>query len=285
MTLAQKVEAGAKIDLAQIDAGATAGLDKKEAPSRLDALGEELAHLQPLMYAAGTHSLLVVLQGMDTSGKDGVIRHVFTYLNPEGCHVQSFKAPTADELAHDFLWRVHQVTPGRGSVTVFNRSHYEDVLIARVHNLVPREVWQERYEQINNFENLLLANKTIILKFFLHISKDEQEKRLLAREQEIEKAWKLAPADWQERNYWDDYQAAYQIAVERCSTAIAPWHIVPANKKWFRNIAVAELIVDALRPFEKEWTDHLSRQSALRVEELKRYRAELKKGKPGNGKK
>jgi len=285
MTLVQKVEAGQKIDLSQIDAGTTAGLEKKAAVERLAALGEELAHLQQLLYAAGTHSVLVVLQGMDTSGKDGVIRHVFTHMNPEGCHVESFKAPTADELAHDFLWRVHRATPGRGNVTVFNRSHYEDVLIARVHNLVPREVWQERYAQINDFEKLLLANKTIVLKFFLHISKDEQEKRLLAREQEIEKAWKLSPADWQERNYWDDYQAAYKVVLEQCSTQAAPWLIVPANKKWFRNIAVAEAIVEALRPFEGDWTSYLSKQSKLRVEELKRYRAGLKKSQKTNVKK
>ena len=184
----------------------------------LQKLSDELSELQELLTAAQQQSLLVVLQGMDTSGKDGTIRHVLSHVNPQGCDVHSFKEPTQEELAHDFLWRVHKVTPAKGEMGIFNRSHYEDVLVARVHNLVPEKVWSRRYEEINNFEQLLSQNGMIMLKFFLHISYDEQERRLLAREQDKDKSWKLSAEDWEDRKYWKDYEQAYEDALSKCST-------------------------------------------------------------------
>ena len=266
------VEETSKVLLSQIDTTQTAGLQKEEGQKQFAAVGEELTRLQELLYAAGIHSLLVVLQGMDTAGKDGTIRNVGRFINPQGCRVESFKVPTPEELAHDFLWRVHKVTPGRGQVTIFNRSHYEDVLAARVLSLVPEDLWRKRYEQINLFEKLLAENNTIIVKFFLHICRNEQEKRLLAREEKPEKAWKLSVGDWENRNLWDDYQAAYQDAINNCSTEYAAWHIVPADKKWFRNLAVAQTLVETLRKHEAGWSDVLSAQSKERLQELQAYR-------------
>ena len=268
-----KVKPDKKFHLAEIETNTSAGLTKETASEKLTPLGEELNRLQELLYAAGTHSLLVILQGMDTSGKDGAIRGVMKYFNPQGCRVESFKAPSSEELAHDFLWRVHKVTPSRGVVGVFNRSHYEDVLAVRVQKLVPEKVWKARYDQINNFEELLTQNNTIIVKCFLHISKDEQEKRLLAREAEVEKAWKLAVGDWQQRRLWDDYQIAYENAIGKCSTPAAPWFVLPADKKWFRNLALAEVLVETLKPYEKEWHGVLDVRSRKSLEELKAYRA------------
>src|SRR5690242_14645991 len=206
--------------------------DRDSAEQELQTLSNELSELQELLAAAQKNSFLVVLQGMDTSGKDGTIRHVLSHVNPQGCDVHSFKAPTAEELAHDFLWRVHKVTPGKGVMGIFNRSQYEDVLVVRVHNLVPEKVWSRRYAEISHFEQLLANSGMIILKFFLYISSDEQERRLLAREQDIDKAWKISSADWAERKYWNDYQEAYEDALSRCSSDEAPWYIVPANHKW-----------------------------------------------------
>ncbi len=220
--------------------------------------------LQELLSAASEQRVLIVLQGRDTSGKDGTIRVVMGPLNSLGCNVASFKVPTSHELSHDFLWRIHQQTPGKGEITIFNRSHYEDVLVVRVHNLAPKKVWKARYEQIRNFEQLLVDTNTIVLKFYLHISKKEQEERLLEREQDKTKAWKLSVGDWKEREFWDDYAVAYEDAINKCSTKDAPWHIVPANKKWFRNLAVAEAIVEALKPYQKSW---LKKLDAIGVEE------------------
>ena len=194
---------------------------------------------------------------MDTSGKDGTIRHVLSHVNPQGCDVHAFKEPTQEELAHDFLWRVHKVTPAKGEMGIFNRSHYEDVLVARVHNLVPEKVWSSRYEEINNFEQLLSQNGMIILKFFLHISYDEQERRLLAREQDKDKSWKLSAEDWEDRKYWKDYEKAYEDALSKCSTDEAPWYIVPGNHKWYRNLAVAHTIVHIMRQYKDEWKTEL----------------------------
>ncbi len=219
------------------------------------------------------HSLLVVLQGMDTSGKDGTIRHVFSQVNPQGCEVRSFKAPTNREQAHDFLWRIHRGTPGRGIITIFNRSHYEDVLVVRVHNLVPEKVWSRRYVAINNFERLLAQNGMIILKFYLHISNEEQEKRLLARQKDKTKAWKLSAADWAERKYWGAYQEAYEDALSRCSTDEAPWYIVPANKKWSRDLLVARTLVDTLRQYKDQLLDKLvlrGEQELARIEQIQK---------------
>ncbi|MFL5667049.1 MAG: polyphosphate kinase 2 family protein, partial [Ktedonobacteraceae bacterium] len=249
-----KVEEGSKVNLKDYDPNYTdKHVDSDDAKQELADLGEALSDLQELLAAAQHHSLLIVLQGMDTSGKDSTIRHVFSHVNPQGCYVHSFKEPTPEELAHDFLWRVHKATPGKGVMGIFNRSHYEDVLVARVHKLVPEKVWNQRYAEINHFEQLLANSKTIILKFFLHISSDEQERRLLAREKDKDKAWKLSAADWAERKYWDDYQQAYEDALSRCSTDEAPWYIVASNHKWFRNLAVGQALVHTMRKYKDEW--------------------------------
>lgn len=272
-SLATRIKSGQNVALSKIETTPPEKWDKEKAKTELDALGEELGRLQELLYAAGTHSLLLVLQGMDTSGKDGAIRGVMKYVNPQGCRVESFKTPSQKELAHDFLWRVHQVAPEKGMIAVFNRSHYEDVLIVRVKKLASPEVWKERFGAINNFETLLAQNNTIIVKCFLHISKAEQEARLLAREAEIEKAWKLSVFDWQERKLWSDYQKAYADALSKCSPPDAPWLVVPADKKWFRNVVIAQALVEALRPHEAAWSGVLQARSQKSVEELKAFRA------------
>jgi PPK2 family polyphosphate:nucleotide phosphotransferase len=246
MSYAHKIPPGKKVKLADYDPDADGGLAKEAGREQFAKLNAELDVLQEELYAAGQHAVLMVLQGLDTSGKDGTIRNVMLNLNPQGCRVESFKVPTEEELAHDFLWRVHKVAPRKGMFGVFNRSHYEDVLVVRVHNLAPKEVWQARYEQINHFEELLAASGTIVIKFFLHISKDEQEQRLLEREQDLTKAWKLSAGDWREREHWDAYTAAYEDVLRNCSTKAAPWYVVPANHKWYRNLAVSEVLVDTL---------------------------------------
>ncbi|MBE2239740.1 MAG: polyphosphate kinase 2 family protein [Caldilineaceae bacterium] len=219
---------------------------KKEGEAALPPLNTRLETLQELLYAEGKHKLLIVLQGMDTSGKDGVIRHVFEGVNPQGVSVASFKAPTPLELAHDYLWRVHQQTPARGQIVIFNRSHYEDVLVVRVHNLVPPEVWKRRYAQINAFEQQLAEEGTTILKFFLHISKEEQKQRLQKRLDDPEKQWKFSTGDLAERKLWDEYLAAYTAVLEKTSTAYAPWYIVPADRKWYRNLVISHVIIQTL---------------------------------------
>jgi PPK2 family polyphosphate:nucleotide phosphotransferase len=258
MQLAWKVPAGSNVKLKNYDPDyLDKYTDRALASAELDKLSEELSELQELLAAARHHSLLIVLQGMDTSGKDGTIRQVMSHVNPLGCEVRSFKGPTLRDQAHDFLWRIHRVTPGRGMISIFNRSHYEDVLVVRVHNLVPKKIWKRRYATINDFEHMLAQNDMIILKFYLHISNEEQERRLLARQEEKTKAWKLSSADWEERKYWNDYQAAYEDALSKCSTDEAPWYIVPANRKWYRNLLVARTIVQTLRPYKKQWMDKL----------------------------
>ena len=247
-------------------------IQRDSVDSTLQKLGEELNELQELMQAAQHKSLLMILQGMDTSGKDGTIRHVLGRVNPQGCDVHSFKAPTEEELGHDFLWRVHRVTPRKGVMGIFNRSHYEDVLIARVHNLVPESVWSRRYKEINNFEKLLADNDTIILKFFLHISSEEQEQRLLEREQDKDKAWKITADDWIDRQYWEDYQRAYDDAISKCSTDVAPWYIVPANHKWYRNLTIAHVLVDTMRRYKDEWKAQLELRGQRELEKLKKVR-------------
>ena len=270
MALLHKLNGSKKVKLAAIDPDTDGGLKKRDAEKRTETLCKELDELQGLLYAAQTTPVLIVLQGMDTSGKDGTISHVMRYMNPQSCRVASFKAPNPLELSHDFLWRIHSETPGKGVVTIFNRSHYEDVLVVKVHNLVPPQVLERRYDHINNFERLLGDADTVILKFMLHISKDEQKERLLAREQDPAKAWKLSSADWKERELWDKYLEAFEIAVNRCATPEAPWYVVPANHKWYRDLAVAETIVETLRPFRKQWEDRIKE---IGVEELKNLRA------------
>ena len=250
-------------------------MEKDEALDRTQKLGEELSELAELMYAAGQHSLLIVLQGMDTAGKDGAIRAFLDHLNGQSASIASFKVPTPDELGHDFLWRVHKQTPLKGSTVIFNRSHYEDVLVVRVHSIVPEAVWRKRYDQINAFEQLVASSNTIILKFFLHISKDEQEERLREREQDPTKAWKLSVGDWKERELWEDYQDAYADAVGKCAAENAPWYIVPANQKWFRNLAVLEAVVETLRPYREGWMSKLNEIGTKAKSELEEYRKTL----------
>lgn len=268
-----KIDDGSKIMLKDFDPDAIdKQVDRISATTELEKLSSELSELQELMAAAQHHSLLVILQGMDTSGKDGTIRHVLSHVNPQGCQVVSFKEPTSEELAHDFLWRVHRVTPRLGSMGIFNRSHYEDVLVARVHNLVPEKVWSKRYNEINHFEHLLANNRTIILKFFLHISYEEQERRLLAREQDKQKAWKLSASDWTERRYWNDYQTAYEDAISNCNTKEAPWHIVPSDHKWYRNLAIAHAITAAMRDYRDEWESDLVARGQQELELIRKMR-------------
>ena len=217
-----------------------------EIERKLEKVTKRLGELQQVLYADGKRSVLVVLQGRDASGKDGVVRTVFDACNPQGVRVNSFKAPSATELAHDFLWRVHQVVPERGMIGIFNRSHYEDVLVVRVHELVPKDVWSKRYDQINEFERILTENGVVILKFFLHISRDEQTKRLIERIEDPTKNWKFKAGDLDERKLWDKYNAAYKDALRKCSTEWAPWYLVPANKNKARNYLIAKRIVTTL---------------------------------------
>ena len=251
------VRPGERPNLAEERAGRTLGLTREAVDAARPAIADELANLQELLYAAPIRSLLVILQGMDTSGKDGTIKSVMDPVNPIGVHVHGFKAPTERELRHDFLWRVHQVVPARGMIGIFNRSHYEDVLVARVHKLVPAAVWRKRFRHIVEFERMLVENGTIVLKFMLHISKREQEERLLEREEEPEKAWKLSAGDWRDREHWEQYRVAYADAIQKTNTDLAPWYIVPADKKWARNHLISTAIVDALRPYRPQWREQL----------------------------
>ena len=240
------VKPGQKVKLADRDPDFTAGLKRKDAEERVKKNIARLDALQYLLYAEDKHALLIVLQALDAGGKDGTIRHVMSGVNPQGCRVTSFKVPSDEEADHDFLWRIHKAVPRKGEIGIFNRSHYEDVLVVRVHDLVPESVWARRYDQINRFEENLAASGTAILKFFLHISKDEQKERFQDRIDDADKHWKVSPADFKERKSWDDYMAAYEEALRRCSTEHAPWFIIPANKKWFRNLAVSQIIVETL---------------------------------------
>jgi PPK2 family polyphosphate:nucleotide phosphotransferase len=240
------VKPGDRPKLESIDPRATFGHERDAAEAELQRLRGRLEEQQERLWAGDGGAVLVVLQGIDTSGKDGTLRHVMTAFNPQGCTVTGFGVPTPDELAHDFLWRIHRHTPARGSVAVFNRSHYEDVLVVRVRELVPREVWSERYDRINAFEEQLAADGTTIVKLFLHISRDEQRQRLQARIDTPEKRWKFRIGDLEERKRWDGYIAAYEDVLDRCSTADAPWYVIPADRKWFRNLAVARILVDTL---------------------------------------
>jgi PPK2 family polyphosphate:nucleotide phosphotransferase len=248
------------------------GASKENARARLAELGEELFELQDTMFGAKLNSVLVVLQGRDTAGKDGTIKHVAGCLNPRGVNVVSFGVPTAEERQHDFLWRVHRHAPRLGEFSIFNRSHYEDVLVVRVHDLAPQALWKERYGHIADFEELLGEHGCIVLKYFLHIDRKEQKERLLERERDPNAAWKLNPNDWKEREYWDDYTAAYEEAISRTAAPHAPWTVVPANAKWYRNLVVAESIVAALRERRKGWKSTLERMGREARAELRRFR-------------
>jgi PPK2 family polyphosphate:nucleotide phosphotransferase len=266
---------GQKVKLRHFDPRDTGGVEKDEGLARLDKLGREFAELGNLLTFAGQDSLLVVLQGRDASGKDGTIRKILDFSNMQTAHVQSFKAPIEEERRHDFLWRVHKVVPARGHITLFNRSHYEDVLAARIHDLVPRDVWKARYEHINGFERLLGDNRTIVLKFYLHISREEQYERLLAREEEPLSAWKLNPGDWRDLPLWGELTEAYEEALEKCSSPELPWYVVPADRKWFRNLAVMERIVLALRPHRQRWVKALTELRKKVLPEVRALRAEV----------
>jgi PPK2 family polyphosphate:nucleotide phosphotransferase len=247
-SMARRLQArGKKVRVADWDPGSTPGYsDRAEGEVRLAANLARIDELQFRLYAESKQSLLIVLQGMDTSGKDGVIRKVMSAFNPSGCDVWPFKVPTAEEASHDFLWRIHRAAPGAGEVAIFNRSHYEDVLVVRVHELVPKAVWSERYDVINAFEDLLLQRGTRVIKFFLHISPEEQRTRLLARLAEPQKHWKFQDSDLDERKHWDDYHKAYDVLLRRCSTPRAPWFVVPADHKWYRDVAISEVVADTL---------------------------------------
>jgi len=241
------VPPGSRVNLADYDPGYTGTYkDKGSAEKALKRNLERLQELQEVLWAEGKHALLIVLQGLDASGKDGTIEHVMHGVNPQGCQVTSFKVPTEEELAHDSLWRIHKAVPRHGYIGIFNRSHYEDVLVVRVHNLVPPEVWGQRYEQINHFEKLLADTGTTILKFFLHISREEQKRRFEERLRDPTKNWKFSIKDVQERDFWHDYMRAYEEALSRCNTPWAPWYIVPADHKWYRNLIVSQVIVETL---------------------------------------
>jgi PPK2 family polyphosphate:nucleotide phosphotransferase len=272
-SLPVRVSPGMKVRLHEYDPADTGGVTREEAERRTAGRADEFAEMQELLYGAAQQSVLIVLQGMDTSGKDGAIRHVMAPINPQGCDVVTFKEPTPADLAHDFLWRVHPCTPAKGMIGIFNRSHYEDVLVVRVRNLVPKAVWKRRYAAINDFERLLVNNGTIVLKFFLHISKEEQRERLLAREKDATKAWKLSADDWIERERWDDYQAAYEAALSKCSTKEAPWQIVPADRKWFRNLVITEAIMAALRPNVPAWRTALAARGKEQLAAIAQLRA------------
>jgi len=237
-----RVRPGTHVHLGGIDPGDTGGHAKEESEAELAAGVARLRELQELAWADGGRAILVVLQGMDTAGKDGAITHVMSGFNPQGVRVVPFRAPSPEEAAHDFLWRAHRAAPAKGEIAIFNRSYYEDVLIVRVHNLVPRDAWRRRYDAINEFERVLADGGTTIVKFFLHISNEEQRQRLQDRKDSPTKRWKFRSADLVERGYWDEYVKAYEDALSRCSTDVAPWYVIPADHKWYRNLAVAQIL-------------------------------------------
>lgn len=246
---------------------------KHDAKEKFAELNDELFELQDLMWGAKTHSVLIVLQGRDAAGKDGAVKHVVGALNPRGVRVTSFGVPTEEERQHDFLFRVHRATPRWGEIGIFNRSHYEDVLVVRVRSLAPPAVWRPRFELINAFERTLTQGNTIVLKYFLHISKDEQKQRLLDREKDPADAWKLNVEDWKDRELWDAYTRAYEDAIGKCATKDAPWIVVPSNAKWFRDLVVARSLLEALRPYRKVWEERLEEEGKIGRRDLKLWRA------------
>lgn len=254
------------VRLKDFDPDDTAGFNKgHEVEARLERNISRMAELEYRLYAEGRRALLITLQGMDASGKDGTVRHVMSGLNPQSCRVTSFKVPSAEEAGHDFLWRIHKAMPARGEIGIFNRSQYEDVLVVRVHRLVLKSIWSARYDQINAFEKLMSANGVTILKFFLHISRHEQLQRLEQRLGDATKNWKISPADFKERPLWGDYVKAHEAVLSRCSTSAAPWFIIPANKKWFRDLAVSQIIVETLERMNPKFPKPAFDLSKLKV--------------------
>jgi PPK2 family polyphosphate:nucleotide phosphotransferase len=263
-----RVEPGSLVDLSQWDPDDESGFEvkKDEADEVLEKLNRQLESLQELLYAEHKHKVLIVLQAMDTGGKDGTIRHVFEGVNPQGVRVAAFKVPTPEEMDHDYLWRIHKQAPGKGEIAIFNRSHYEDVLVVRVHELVPEEVWERRYAQINHFEQMLAEEGTTILKFYLHIDKNEQKQRLQDRLDEADKHWKFNPGDLKERKLWDVYMQAYQDVLSKTSTPWAPWYVVPANHKWYRNLVVATTLVEALKGLDMRYPQPVEDLDKIKIE-------------------
>jgi PPK2 family polyphosphate:nucleotide phosphotransferase len=278
-----RVAPGAKVKLGKINPADTGEYKHHaEAAQRQEALLARMRELQAKLYAAKTHALVIVLQGLDAAGKDGVVSHVMSGLNPEGTRVASFKQPTAEETAHDFLWRVHAQAPAKGDIVIFNRSHYEDVLVVRVHQLVPKVVWKGRYEHIRNFEHLLASgNGTTVLKFYLHISREAQLARFKVRLDEPDHEWKISHSDYAERELWDEYRAAFEEAIATTSTAEAPWFVIPSDIKWFRDLAISEVIVAAIEAMHLQ-----APQPVVDIEVVKQdYAKALAEESPENQKK
>ncbi len=264
--LLKRLKADENLKLSDFKPSDTLGYDKERAKKELKKLRKKLCELQEVFYANSSKKFLIILQGTDTSGKDGTVKHVFKETNPSGVKVVSFKEPTKEELAHDFLWRVHAKVPPSGQIGIFNRSHYEDVLVPRVHGQIGVKECKKRFVHIRNFEKLLYDEGTVILKFFLHISKEEQKKRLLKRLENPKKRWKFSEKDIKERLFWDDYQVAYEDAIRNTATSFAPWFIIPADKKWFRNLAVAKIVVYYLKNLKLSYPE-----PQIDVEAFKRF--------------
>ena len=260
------VKPHSRIKLSEIDPGHTLGHEKAAAAEQLQKNLDRMSVLQYLLYAESRRSLLVVLQGIDAGGKDGTIQHVMSGLNPQGVRVTSFKVPEGAEKRHDYLWRIHNAVPEFGQIGIFNRSHYEDVLVVRVHKIVPKSVWEKRYSQINDFERMLTESGVRVVKFLLYIDKDEQAKRFRERIDDREKNWKFSSADLKEREHWDEYISAYQDMLRNCSTKNAPWYVIPANKKWFRNLAVSQIIREELEAMHLKSPEPVGDLSAIKFE-------------------
>jgi PPK2 family polyphosphate:nucleotide phosphotransferase len=275
-----RADPGAKVKLKKIDPASTGKNQlSDDAKVEIDAYREKLFHQQILLYAEHRHSILVVLQGLDAAGKDGTIRHVFTALNPQGTRVVSFKQPTPDEAAHDFLWRIHPHAPGKGEIAIFNRSHYEDVLVTRVHKLIDKETWTTRYDRIREFEALLVESGTTILKFFLHISKEEQLRRFAQRLDDPDRNWKISDSDYTERALWDDYVDAFEDAIRATSTHDAPWYIIPSDHKWFRNLAVSQIMADTMEELKLAFPKPTVDLAEIRAKYHAAAKAQRAKGK------
>jgi PPK2 family polyphosphate:nucleotide phosphotransferase len=277
------VKPGSKIRLKHLDPGYHGKHEShKSALPEIQRYVQKMEQLQYLMYAERKHSLLIVLQGLDAAGKDGVVRHVLTGMNPSGCVESNFKQPTAEEIAHDFLWRVHPHLPAKGSVAIFNRSHYEDVLVVRVHGLVPEKVWSKRYDEINDFEKLIaIQNNTTILKFFLHISKQEQLARFAKRLDDPTRRWKISESDYKERDYWKDYIEAFEDVLSKTSTEHAPWFIVPSNHKWFRDLSISQIITRTMEEMKMQ----LPKPTVNLAEIRRKYHQAIDEEKSGNDEK
>jgi PPK2 family polyphosphate:nucleotide phosphotransferase len=270
---ASSTDGSRKINLVKLETDGTSHVRKEAGLEELETWGAEYAELGNLLTYAGKHALLVVLQGRDASGKDGAIRKILDCSNIQNAAVHPFKVPTEEERGHDFLWRVHNVVPRHGHIALFNRSHYEDVIAARVHKMVPESTWKRRYAHINNFERLLVDSDVIVLKFYLHISRDEEIQRLQDREKDPRTAWKLNPGDWRELPLWDEVTTAYEDAINKCAKPEAPWYLVPADKKWFRNLAIMQRMVLELRPYRSLWLETLKEMGHSALKEIRALRA------------